>query len=325
MSTPTPPPPAGWYPDSQNPEGERWWDGQAWTAHTRPKTLVALHLPAGLQTDKAQARQPFVAVGTQQGRSVKNTSATLALVFGIVSMLLNVIFVPMLLAIVFAVLGLVKARRLQREGHPPRGRKRSVWGIILAGVATFIAILFIANIANHDPPVSSGARASEPPVVTAPSEPPSSPATAIPTPIKTATSVPTAKPTTPPATPTETYKKLTTRELAQIVRDPDAAVGDRVVLFGVVTQADAITGVCAMLASVGTEQDDTGFDYALNAYFVAGDGVDDCPVLRDVVEGDHVRLEVTGDGSLAYDTQAGGTTTVPLFQVDSVKMLDAVE
>ncbi|MGI5400145.1 DUF2510 domain-containing protein [Streptomyces sp. CA-135486] len=28
--------PAGWYPDSNVPGTERWWDGTAWTAHTRP-------------------------------------------------------------------------------------------------------------------------------------------------------------------------------------------------------------------------------------------------------------------------------------------------
>ncbi|TXS03478.1 DUF2510 domain-containing protein [Streptomyces sp. col6] len=32
MSMPTPP---GWYPDTAVPGTERWWDGTAWTAHTR--------------------------------------------------------------------------------------------------------------------------------------------------------------------------------------------------------------------------------------------------------------------------------------------------
>ncbi|MCR2824063.1 Ltp family lipoprotein [Microbacterium sp. zg.Y909] len=31
--TPNGQPPAGWYPDPQNPEGRRYWDGVAWTEH----------------------------------------------------------------------------------------------------------------------------------------------------------------------------------------------------------------------------------------------------------------------------------------------------
>lgn len=29
-------PPPNWYPDPRNPALRRWWDGQAWTEHTRP-------------------------------------------------------------------------------------------------------------------------------------------------------------------------------------------------------------------------------------------------------------------------------------------------
>ena len=37
--SPTPSvPPAGWYPDPQNPSQRRWWDGRQWTDHVEPPT-----------------------------------------------------------------------------------------------------------------------------------------------------------------------------------------------------------------------------------------------------------------------------------------------
>ena len=32
----TPPTPADWYPDPENPSGLRYWDGRAWTEHRAP-------------------------------------------------------------------------------------------------------------------------------------------------------------------------------------------------------------------------------------------------------------------------------------------------
>jgi len=43
MTTPTPP---GWYPDTNAPGTERYWDGNAWTASTRPIGGAAPAAPA---------------------------------------------------------------------------------------------------------------------------------------------------------------------------------------------------------------------------------------------------------------------------------------
>ena len=32
----------GWYPDSDEPRRLRWWDGSAWTEHTKPRPGIPL-------------------------------------------------------------------------------------------------------------------------------------------------------------------------------------------------------------------------------------------------------------------------------------------
>jgi hypothetical protein len=44
MSNPTPPP--GWYPDPQNPQSSRWWDGRAWGPSAASATATAQAVPA---------------------------------------------------------------------------------------------------------------------------------------------------------------------------------------------------------------------------------------------------------------------------------------
>ncbi|MEV6400899.1 DUF2510 domain-containing protein [Streptomyces sp. NPDC051907] len=58
MSMTTPP---GWYPDSGVPGVERWWDGTAWTAHTRAVQAQApapAQQPAPVQQQPAPVQQP---------------------------------------------------------------------------------------------------------------------------------------------------------------------------------------------------------------------------------------------------------------------------
>jgi uncharacterized Tic20 family protein len=47
-------PPPGWYPDPQNPGGQRWWDGSAWTAHVAEPsgaTAPAVGTPGEVSAD----------------------------------------------------------------------------------------------------------------------------------------------------------------------------------------------------------------------------------------------------------------------------------
>ena len=81
---------AGWYPDPENPVQDRYWDGDAWTAHRSPR-----------------AWQPLTATADHR-------SATTALVLGILSLLLCGLFT--------GIPAMVVGRRAQREIDASGGR-----------------------------------------------------------------------------------------------------------------------------------------------------------------------------------------------------------
>jgi hypothetical protein len=121
----------------------------------------------------------------------------------------------------------------------------------------------------------------------------------------------------PTPAPAVTYRALTARTWAQIAKDPDAHAGETCIVYGEVTQFDAATGQSAFRADVGGVRqypDDIGYvSYPTNTVL---DG--DAGTLSPVVENDLFTAKVTVTGSLSYDTQIGGSTTVPELQVDSI-------
>ncbi|MFC9942749.1 DUF2510 domain-containing protein [Streptomyces pratensis] len=72
MSNVTPP---GWYPDVNVPGTERWWDGAAWTGHTRS---TAVTQPLGLHPQSASQASANVTRGG--GRGLRAAVATTAAV-----------------------------------------------------------------------------------------------------------------------------------------------------------------------------------------------------------------------------------------------------
>jgi hypothetical protein len=130
----------------------------------------------------------------------------------------------------------------------------------------------------------------------------------------------------PPAAPDlSTFKQLDDRSFALIAKDPDAHIGETILVYGSVMQFDSATGRCNMLVSAEGTQKEMSYDYAQNTFATAGDGESDCPAFDPIVEGDHVKMWVTILGSYSYDTQIGGNTTVPAYDVAQVELLPAQE
>jgi hypothetical protein len=74
----------------------------------------------------------------------RNGAATAGLTFGILSFFIP--FIASLLGIIFSLVGLSRASRLDSEGEGPVGRAKSIWGLILSilsGAALAAAALFV--------------------------------------------------------------------------------------------------------------------------------------------------------------------------------------
>ena len=123
-----------------------------------------------------------------------------------------------------------------------------------------------------------------------------------------------APPTTPaaPSPPTQ----LTEREWKLLVKDPDAHTGERIIVFGYVTQFDAATGDTKFRANIDGIARANWLDYNVNS--VMGVHTGEESLLADVVNDDMFTATVLVAGSWTYDTQIGGTTTVPLFVIQEI-------
>lgn len=132
---------------------------------------------------------------------------------------------------------------------------------------------------------------------------------------------PTEQPAPATTTPDlSTYEELDERTLAQIVKAPDDHIGRQVIVYGTITQLDAATGQCFVRVSIAHAPQDQWYDYEHNTVGLAGDGEFDCPVLDPFVADDEVKLWITIGGSLSYDTQIGGSTTVPAYVIDAAEL-----
>jgi hypothetical protein len=133
------------------------------------------------------------------------------------------------------------------------------------------------------------------------------------------------QPADPPATVSAPYipvvelplapaAPVTEREWALIAKNADGHVGQRVVVYGQITQWDGATGASTFRANVGAVKHGAQYgwvsEYKTNTILTG-----DPTVLGDAVEGDLIKVEATVNGSLSYDTAIGGSSNAPQLTV----------
>lgn len=279
------------------------------------------------------------------GLSSRSPSAPLAVAALIVCITGFVLGLVPLLGAVLGLIGLVLVGVAARRGL---ATKRTYAGAlaasvgVLASLAMSVALVGLVIIPNGpgapEPTVASGEteEIDEDPETDEPQEPvaddestseaepaegeqssaedESEAATAETEPAEQSTPAPTATPDL------STYEELDERALAQIVKAPDDHIGRQVIVYGTITQLDAATGQCFVRVSIAHAPQDQWYDYEHNTVGLAGDGESDCPVLDPFVADDEVKLWVTVGGSISYETQIGGSTTVPAYVIDAAEL-----
>ncbi len=191
-----------------------------------------------------------------------------------------------------------------------------------------IAVLVVACGGASASPVSTQPSAvaqatpTATPTITAEATPtvqptPEPTATATPAPTPEPTPEPTPKPT-PKPTPAPTpkpivYATLSDRSWQKVVKAPDSYMGRTYQIWACISQFDAATGLDTFRGQGSNKKREYWYLDGENALFTGDEGR-----LSDFVEGDMVYLKVTVLGSYSYDTQIGGNTTAPWFEVDKI-------
>jgi hypothetical protein len=113
------------------------------------------------------------------------------------------------------------------------------------------------------------------------------------------------------------YETISERDWQLVQRDPDAYKGEKYVVYGAVTQADAMTGEATIRVNTGPVQQSRQYDYDVNTMVLAGTS----GVFSEVVKDDHVKMLIEIGGSMTYDTTIGGSASAVMALAYDVEVL----
>ncbi|HEY9471877.1 MAG TPA: DUF2510 domain-containing protein [Propionibacteriaceae bacterium] len=142
--------PAGWYADTTDAGQQRWWDGTGWTDHVRQTPVAPESAPfatpdAAQPTDNGTPVQSYRLTYTPPDDTpATNTPATLSLIFGIFSLIVNPVLLVGIAALILGIIG------LRRAGNfiPPVGHGKAMAGIVLSIIGTLVNLILIIVVVS---------------------------------------------------------------------------------------------------------------------------------------------------------------------------------
>ncbi|MBM4686266.1 hypothetical protein GS532_21280 [Rhodococcus hoagii] len=113
-----------------------------------------------------------------------------------------------------------------------------------------------------------------------------------------------------------TYQALTPRDYALITKDPTKHIGERIVVFGEISQFDSATGPNLFMANTAAEQASDYWGLETSAVVTGKPGLFD-----DVVADDVVKIWATVTGDWTYDTALKVPRTVLSLQANMIEVI----
>jgi hypothetical protein len=188
-----------------------------------------------------------------------------------------------------------------------RGADTNIWLAFGGTVAGGVAILLGASVYGPDLLSTSSSSASAWPA----------------TPATGYTPTPAATPAPVIPVPLGPAKPINARTWQLIAKNPAAHVGERVIVFGHVTQFDSATGTTGFRADLDgvAHQPRYGYvDYPTNSVLTGDESQ-----LANLVQGDLFTAETTVGGAYTYQTTIGGQMTVPALAVTKLTITGSVK
>ncbi|GAA4105913.1 hypothetical protein GCM10022249_01020 [Enteractinococcus coprophilus] len=113
------------------------------------------------------------------------------------------------------------------------------------------------------------------------------------------------------------YKSISERDWQLVQRNPDAHKGEKYVVYGAVTQADANMGEISIRVNTGATKQSRRYNYDINTVALVGTA----DIFSNVVQDDHVKMLVEVGGSMTYDTSIGGSATAVMVLAYDVDVI----
>ncbi|WP_141136485.1 hypothetical protein [Rhodococcoides kyotonense] len=113
-----------------------------------------------------------------------------------------------------------------------------------------------------------------------------------------------------------TYARISERDYGILVRDPNAAKGRKLVVYGYVTQFDSITGPSTFRVETAANPGSNWYDFDHNTIVNF-----DPTVGANVIAEDIVTMYVEVVGTTTYDTTLGSSQTVPTLRANVIDVV----